>query len=178
MRIAAAFLLILLVSGTAQAECLITDKAAPNSAPQFATYPAKAWSGHPATLVITGKSAKLFRTQLREQAPSGPDFAGHYKIAQWGCGAGCVDWAVIDSQTGAVTFTKAWEAYDRSQSLGEVLAFRRDSRLLIIEGGPSENPNDGNTGLTYLLWSGKSFKKLAFYPQAKACLQTDTSKIP
>jgi hypothetical protein len=40
MRIAAAFLLLLLGPGSAQAECLITDKAAPKSAPRFTTYPA------------------------------------------------------------------------------------------------------------------------------------------
>lgn len=169
MRGAAAFLLALLSAGAARAECLITDTAAPKSAPRFETYAAEAWHGRIATPVITGKSAKLFRTQLRDQAKFGPDFAGHYKIAQWGCGAGCVDWAVIDSRTGKVTFTKTWEAYDRTQSLGEVLVYHRDSRLLIIEGGPAENPNDRNTGLTYLLWNGKAFKKLAFYPQEKAC---------
>jgi hypothetical protein len=169
MRIAAAFLLAFLSAGAARAECLITDAAAPKSAPRFETYATTPWHGRSATPVITGKSARLFRTQLRDQAKSGPNFAGHYKIAQWGCGAGCVDWAVIDSQTGKVTFTKTWEAHDRTQSLGEVLVYRRDSRLLIIEGGPAENPNDHNTGLTYLLWNGKAFKKLAFYPQEKAC---------
>jgi hypothetical protein len=111
----------------------------------------------------------LFRPQLRDQAKSAPDFAGHYKIARWGCGAGCADWAVVDSKTGKVTFAETYRGWSGIQALDDALVYRKDSRLLILEGSPSENATDGNTGLTYLLWTGKGFKKLAFYPLAKAC---------
>jgi hypothetical protein len=48
-------------------------------------------------------------------AASGPNFAGHYTLARWGCGAGCVTVAVIDMTTGAVQFPPfsiedAWKA--------------------------------------------------------------------
>jgi len=51
-----------------------------------------------------GTAAWHFRTRIREAATQPPNFAGHYVLATWGCGAECVSYAIIDARTGAVYF--------------------------------------------------------------------------
>src|SRR5271156_6059504 len=63
------------------------------------------FKGKPAAVDLsTNSQARLYRTQLRRQAADGPDFAGHYKIAIWGCGSSCAAFSIVDSQTGRVYF--------------------------------------------------------------------------
>ena len=74
--------------------------------PMFEEYPAKTvsiqeiskvdWASHP--------DAKIFRTRLREAIGQKPDFAGHYKVATWGCGTMCQTTALIDARDGKVYF--------------------------------------------------------------------------
>ena len=65
--------------------------------------------GTPAAPVLGTKEARQFRTELRRQAAYGPNFAGHFTLLRWGCGAGCVAVAVIDAIWGEV-----WFAHKRS----------------------------------------------------------------
>src|SRR5262250_1611988 len=75
----------------------------PNWSFKFEDYPATAdFKGKPAAPVLATKSARMFRTQIREAARKGPNFAGHYTVAEWGCGSGCVTIAVIDAVSGKV----------------------------------------------------------------------------
>ena len=52
--------------------------------------------------VIKTAEARRFRTMIREAAAKGPNFAGHFTVAEWGCGAGCVSVAIIDAATGSI----------------------------------------------------------------------------
>ena len=53
---------------------------------------------YPVTAIFKGTPAlpklrlgdRLFRTRIRKGAAKGPNFAGHYTIADWGCGTRCV----------------------------------------------------------------------------------------
>jgi hypothetical protein len=56
----------------------------------------------------------------------GPDFAGHYTVAYWGCGSPCGRFAIIDARTGRVFMS------DVSAPVRPLV--RRDSRLLIVDG--------------------------------------------
>jgi hypothetical protein len=56
----------------------------------------------PARPRLTSKGARLFRTQLRKEAAEGPNFAGHLRLAQWGCGSCCADFGIVDLKTGVV----------------------------------------------------------------------------
>ena len=59
--------------------------------PVFADFPVRdAFRGRPAAPVLATPEARRFRTELRRQAADGPNFAGFYTFARWGCGAGCV----------------------------------------------------------------------------------------
>jgi hypothetical protein len=57
-------------------------------------------TGKPAAPVLRTQMQRTFRTVIREAAEKGPNFAGHYTLAEWGCGAGCMSMAIVDSRTG------------------------------------------------------------------------------
>jgi hypothetical protein len=68
----------------------------PASTPRFDDFPVvKSFHGKPAAPVF--KTRGPFPAEIREAARKGPNFAGHYTIAEWGCGSGCVSFAVIDA---------------------------------------------------------------------------------
>jgi hypothetical protein len=75
-------------------------------APRFEDYAAAAAApGKPAPVNLASHPrAKQFRTALRDGASAGPDFAGHYTIVGWGCGGGCLDFAIVDATNGRVFF--------------------------------------------------------------------------
>lgn len=47
-------------------------------------------------------AARLFRTVIKGDASSGPNYAGHFTFASWGCGTSCFQYAIIDSVTGKI----------------------------------------------------------------------------
>jgi hypothetical protein len=110
------------------------------------------FKGKPAPVDLSSHPrARMFRTQLRRQAAEGPDFAGHYKIAIWGCGSSCAAFAIVDSQTGHVYFPPelpyvTWADWEGT-NFG--LQFRIDSRLLVLHGSPEEKPQSGTF---YYMW--------------------------
>src|SRR5262249_16081404 len=76
-----------------------------------------------------------------------PDFAGHYIVATWGCGAGCVMGAIIDAKTGRVywiPFTLCcWDA-DVNDNF-EPIQCHIDSNLIIFVGARNEKEEDNGT---------------------------------
>src|SRR6202041_301595 len=50
--------------------------------------------------------AKRYRTVLRYQVSEGANFAGHYRVAIWGCGMTCAMFAVVNLKTGQVITPK------------------------------------------------------------------------
>ena len=134
-------------------------------APQFADFPvspAEQFKGKPAAVKLTSAQVRRHRTMIREGARQGSNFAGHYTIVQWGCGAGCVQFAVVDAKTGA-TYAPPFYVGPRAQIEAETdqpdepLQFRLDSKLLIVSGAPNEK----NEGLYYYKWYKGRFVLLA-----------------
>jgi hypothetical protein len=87
--------------------------------------------------VLATKDARMFRTELRRQAARGPNFAGHYTLALWGCGAGCANGAVIDARSGQVGFIPF--SWDDEWKDGRIICahgstFDISSELLVVEG--------------------------------------------
>jgi hypothetical protein len=70
-------------------------------------YPATRYSSELAAPNITSDpNARGFRTMIRRGCASqGVNFAGHYTIAEWGCGAMCQALAVVDRIDGRVYFS-------------------------------------------------------------------------
>jgi hypothetical protein len=69
---------------------------------------------------------------LREEAREGPNFNGHYRVASWGCGTNCIEWAIIDLETGKVWFAPepAYSCWSPEPSDG--LEIRITSSLLYL----------------------------------------------
>jgi len=69
-------------------------------------YPATLWAGSLAPpRFSTDPAAKHWRTRIRDDCETkGVNFAGHYTIAEWGCGAMCEVLAVVDRMNGHVYF--------------------------------------------------------------------------
>ncbi len=136
----------------------------PADAPRFADYPARVVPiTRPAPAKIVG-AQRWFRTRLREGAERGPNFAGHYTLATWGCGAGCVSWAVIDAVTGRV-FDTSNMATTQNFNVADELAqhtvqYRLDSRLLVVIGEINENPK--MRGISYFVWTGAQLDRVRF----------------
>jgi hypothetical protein len=140
--------------------------------PTFGEYPAqRTFTAAPAKPTFRNRGQRLFRTRISEAAKKGPNFAGHYTIAEWGCGTSCVSVAVIDAETGVVSegpfgrLPNAFLAYgmalryDRNAK-GEYqydeLSYAPNSRLLIARGCP----NDANCAAYFYEWTGMQFKLL------------------
>ncbi len=78
--------------------------------------------------------AKLFQTTISEQSLDGPNFAGHYTVATWGCGTECQGYAIIDAKTGDIVDYEPYLEYQVSYGL----SFELDSNILTL------NPKSSN----------------------------------
>lgn len=114
------------------------------------------------------KNARMYRTNLRNAAKEGVNFAGSYVLTTWGCGTNCQVSALIDARTGKVFFP------DVLQGVGaglcdvpeetETLSYKPDSRLLILSGyrGGALNEKTPRCGVYYLEWTGANFRQIKF----------------
>lgn len=93
---------------------------------KFEDYPArKVLNGSPAPVDFsTRPEARTFKTAILGAVAKGVDFAGHYKVASWGCGTSCQMSAIIDLESGRIV------EYAIGSALG--LEYRVNSRLLIV----------------------------------------------
>jgi hypothetical protein len=88
---------------------------------------------------------RKYKTMIRDAAAAGANFAGHFAIASWGCGTGCLEFVIADLKTGTVydpPFLGVGFHYRRAdfgptpgwQCYADYLTYRLDSRLLVVEG--------------------------------------------
>jgi hypothetical protein len=125
------------------------------------------FTGKPATPILRTRLQLTFRTRIREAAQDGPNFAGHYTLAEWGCGAGCVSMALVDNKTGR-TFDGPFNllGYDLAfvyEGGEEQLEYRLDSRLIVARGCPGEK----DCGTYYYEWADDRFKLIRKTPGEK-----------
>lgn len=127
-------------------------------APLFDRFPAspatRAENGGPAR--HSNPLSRRYRSALREAARGDADFAGHYVLAQIGCGAACIRLAAIDRSSGRVTWFPAtisgWPL-----DVIEPLSYHLNSRLLIIQGVLDEK---GTAARRQFVFDGSRFKGL------------------
>jgi hypothetical protein len=136
--------------------------------PRFGDYPAgEIYSGRIAPVLLETKRARMFRGRLREGARQGPNFAGHYTVVFWGCGAGCAQVAVVDARTGKVYWPpldyadipdSPQEGEDQAAFAAQHRNFRPDSKLLVL----TRDRYDGRGGYTayYYLFDKNRFRLL------------------
>lgn len=132
-------------------------------APRFEHYAAPLkHGGRPAAVILEShRDAPLWRTQLREGAKKGPNFADHYSLVTWGCGTDCMQVAIVDARSGTVFFPTNLGALHfvnvhDDVLRNDVLRFRRDSALLVAVGTPNEDARQ--RGVSYYIWTGSALK--------------------
>jgi hypothetical protein len=115
------------------------------------------------------KDARLFRTNLRNAARNGTNFAGRYALTYWGCGSSCGVGAVVDLRNGRVYFPKQLDGVWAGHGGGGSVPFdyRTDSRLLILKGFlPGDYHNLRTTyGVHYFVWEGRRLRRVRFVPK-------------
>lgn len=122
----------------------------------------------PAKPVLKSRLARFYKTRINEGAKVGPNFAGHYTVVRWGCGAGAFMFFVVDAIDGAV-YEPPELCLALAGAAGESLpgfdninpGFSLTSKLLLTVGvgdGPKDDPY-GRAKTVYLFDKGK-FKRL------------------
>jgi hypothetical protein len=153
-----------------------TLPAQPARTPAFEDYPAAArWRGKPAVPRFDGKTLPDSDARAREsvelQAEDGPNFAGRFTLARWGCDTGCFRIVVIDAPTGKLfrdmPFATLDIGYDHDTEEHKYggLSFRAASNLLVAEGcfdGVTSAKPD--CARRYYRWDGMKFALLHSAP--------------
>jgi hypothetical protein len=141
--------------------------------PRFEDFPAnKVFSGTPVAPKLLEPWAKMYRTRIEQGVTNpdsafrrqeyvkstGPNFAGHYFVLNWGCGTGCMMLVVVDAISGRVFPPPLSIGNQGNQKIGLPMLglswadfdYRVDSRLFMIKTCPLE------VGFTYP-FSGTSY---------------------
>lgn len=123
---------------------------------------AEIYKGKPAAVDLSSHpEAKTWRTRLIDAAKKGPNFAGHYTIAIWGCGTSCAAFGIIDAITGKVYFPTTLSHVSWAGWWGKEygLKFRLDSNLLIVYGSPNE---EDRKGIFYYTWENNALELIKY----------------
>jgi hypothetical protein len=137
--------------------------------PDPSEYPAVSMNvATPAKPVLKSRLARLYRTRINEGAKAGPNFAGHYTVVRWGCGAGAFMFFVVDAVNGAVyeppevCIALSGDEAENLPGFGNHNpGFSLTSKLLLtvgVEDGPKDEPY-GRAKTVYLFDKGR-FKRL------------------
>lgn len=150
----------------------------PKDAPRFTDYPAAPFKGRNAAADLkTDPRSRAYRTQLKRWSAQRPNFAGHYILATWNCGAGCVELAIIDAASGRVFHPEALRkliVLDVDDELLEdvegtkrndfgAMHYRVDSKLVEAVGTP--NGRTAERGMSYYVWDRDELKRIRVAPK-------------
>ena len=136
--------------------------------PSFSAFKVPTHKQAPVPAKILTASDRRFRTQIRDGAKRGPNFAGHFTIVTWGCGSGCLSFVVVDAATGKVDWNTPFRIIGmpykgaHSGRAYDGLAYKLDSRLLVADGCP-EDDNE-KCGTRYYEWRSGTFRLINFKP--------------
>jgi hypothetical protein len=100
----------------------------------FNEYPASAFHGRSATPRLETSLAWQHRTTIRNRVKSGPNFAGHYTVVDWGCGTMCAVFVIVDARSGLV-----YEPPEISKGVELGVAgpkYRLNSTLMVVASCP------------------------------------------
>ncbi|MBK5295166.1 MAG: hypothetical protein JJE04_26265 [Acidobacteriia bacterium] len=133
--------------------------------------------GKPVTPYLRSEKDPIRREKIKEGAKAGTNFAGHFTIAEWECGATCRSMALIDTRNGTVhdgPFNTLgllpgflYEGKYRLEHLTATpLTYKIHSGLLIVRGCPENQEKD--CASYFYEWAGTRFKLLATVPATTA----------
>jgi len=145
---------------------------APRTIPaEFAKHPAASrLRTRPHALLLDTAEKRRFRTMLRTESAEGPNFNGHYRVASWGCGTNCVEWAVVDLASGKVWMApepahSCWvpEAPDDPEIPDWFEMYKNSSLLYLYTCRDRENDRTFDTRSVYL-WSEETLRLIRVDP--------------
>lgn len=154
---------------------------------RFSDVPATATAPeHPAPINTPPHSVSAqFHSVIAESARNGPNFARAYRLVEWGCGAGCLQLAIVNLHTGDVTIspdllTLATGHPDAEHPAacpqGPALHFRTNSALLVVIGAPNEQAQQD--GIHWYKWDGRGLLHLRTCPYSPHTCPQQQSAIP
>ena len=142
---------------------------AQSATPTFTRYAAKVQRVRNVRVNLKShKDANMFRTNLRNAAKGGVNFAGHYILTTWGCGTNCSQSAIIDARNGQVFFPEQLAGsgfgFCEFPDETEPIVYKANSRLLVLNGfkGGDLSLENAPCGIYYLEWTGTNFKQVRF----------------
>lgn len=119
-------------------------------------YEIEKYTGTPADVDFENSrfpEAENYRTKIREAVQAGPNFAGKYTVAEWGCGATCSNAAVINVETGEILY------FGLRAEVGYLYSI--DSTELIVNPGNEHYAND--EGFKDVAWHNKTVWTRDYY---------------
>ncbi len=88
---------------------------------------------------LVSSQERQFKTKIIEASRQRVNFAGHYVLSSFGCGASCIMSFALDKKSGEVAwlpFTVC--CWDNVKVDAEPISYKKDSRLVIITGSRNE----------------------------------------
>ncbi|HEX5283448.1 MAG TPA: hypothetical protein VFW30_04960 [Bryocella sp.] len=126
--------------------------------------------GKPTMPDMRDPDVRMYGTRLRYAAEHGANFAGHYAMAVWGCGSGCIVLAAIDLRSGKVTYFPGAVSWDREKNYG--VRFQKNSRAIHAVGALNEEDSADR----WYVWTGQQFKLIAKKPAELEPDEPDTTQ--
>lgn len=100
---------------------------------------------------------------IRVALQHGPNFAGHYTVADWGCGTSCAAFVIVDDRTGRI-----YEPPEISKGVDLGVAgpeFRQDSSLMVVTNCPPPTMYGlKNCRRKFYRWDGSHLRLLKTEP--------------
>ena len=97
------FLALVCISASVSAVESATAQHPAGTPPGFGDFPVASHSGsirYATKIILTSPQTKRYRTAITNAGKMEPDFAGHYRVAIWGCGTDCRGFAIVDLISG------------------------------------------------------------------------------
>jgi len=113
----------------------------------------------------TDPPAREYKTVIGERcSDSAVNFAGHYTIAEWGCGTQCGVMAVIDRTNGRVFYSNNYIPFDTADGHWGI-DYRKDSKLVIVNSYLLKDHHgymmqENWRKLSFYKWNGEGFIKV------------------
>lgn len=134
---------------------------AQSTLPHFKDYAVTEIYKGPTARLVLARDDMTFKARLRWAAKNEkPNFAGHYILTSWGCGAECLMGAIIDAKTGKVywwNFSICCWGTDVDDKFNPI-EFRPDSKLIVFSG--LRNEKDGDDGAHFYSFENRRFVHL------------------
>lgn len=141
--------------------------------PRFEDYAVQEkWDGTAAPVKFQTRSDREFRTQFINASKEAPNFAGHYRVATWGCGTNCLQGGIVDLSTGRLLplpHSKNWPGkwdlcgFVTGGKFDQAVQTLPASRLLIVNCSDAERRRGGGAYLrtSYFIFENGKFRKIA-----------------